>query len=244
MVLWYVTAGADWDDIGRLSQGWGNAYEIALARQFVATLDQSEGKSTKATRRLRRLYWEIKAEGDQASKLATSLRELWAKHPVLGLTATEGIPTTPKAPSLACRLEISTHGVEAKLAASHPSGSESIPVGTFKIKATDEILASAQTWRRHCRAVTRTTCSHPALARAQEKGKESFRVKIINASPMMLNGLVLGGPKPIDDTPPAVLVGLSIPPLKSLTIGASPDLVKRLHLKEGTRVLATDLSGL
>ena len=28
MVLWYVTAGADWDDVGRLSQGWGNAHEI------------------------------------------------------------------------------------------------------------------------------------------------------------------------------------------------------------------------
>ena len=48
MVLWYVTAGADWDDVGRLSQGWGNASEIALARRFVADLSTSEEPSSAA----------------------------------------------------------------------------------------------------------------------------------------------------------------------------------------------------
>ena len=43
MVLWYVTAGADWTDIGRLCQGWGNAHEIALARRFVSGMVQSDG---------------------------------------------------------------------------------------------------------------------------------------------------------------------------------------------------------
>ena len=42
MVLWYVTAGAGWDDIGRLCQGWGNAHEIALAKEFVASLEKGE----------------------------------------------------------------------------------------------------------------------------------------------------------------------------------------------------------
>ena len=45
MVIWYVTAGAGWDDIGRLSQGWGNASEIALAHRFVARLARSDEHS-------------------------------------------------------------------------------------------------------------------------------------------------------------------------------------------------------
>ena len=45
MVIWYVTAGAGWDDIGRLSAGWGNASEIALARRFVSSLGQDDDPS-------------------------------------------------------------------------------------------------------------------------------------------------------------------------------------------------------
>jgi hypothetical protein len=35
-----------------------------------------------------------------------------------------------------------------------------------------------------------------------------------------------------------------VPPLKSLTVSAAPEMVKRLRLKDGVRVLAADLSGL
>src|SRR5262249_12741860 len=62
MVLWYVTAGADWDDVGRLSQGWGNAHEIALARRFVAELEQPQAKSPGHDPGL--FYWSIQAEGE------------------------------------------------------------------------------------------------------------------------------------------------------------------------------------
>ena len=73
MVMWYVTAGADWDDVGRLSQGWGNASEIALARRFVADLSTSEeppsadkGESTSVLKPdPGTLYWSIKGEADR-----------------------------------------------------------------------------------------------------------------------------------------------------------------------------------
>ncbi len=78
----------------------------------------------------------------------------------------------------------------------------------------------------------------------RDKGKETFRIKIINGSPLILNGLALEGPKTSADDPPSVLAGLSLPPLKSLTVGASAEMVKRLRLKDGVRVLAADLSGL
>jgi hypothetical protein len=76
------------------------------------------------------------------------------------------------------------------------------------------------------------------------KGKDSFRIKIVNDSPLILNGLALGGAKVGVDNPPSVLAGLSLPPLKSLTVPASPEMFERLHLKDGVRVFAVDLSGL
>lgn len=116
MVLWYVTTRADWDDVGRLSKGWGNASEIALARRFVANLG--------------------------------------------------------------------------------------------------------------------------------EERKPSSQTKIINDSPLILNGVAIDGTKAARDHAPSVLAGLSLPPLKTLTVPATVDAVKRLGLKEGARVVATDLSGL
>jgi hypothetical protein len=75
-------------------------------------------------------------------------------------------------------------------------------------------------------------------------GKESFRVKIINDSPLILNGLAIGESRHETDDPPSVLAGLSLPPLKSLTVPATADVVHQLRLKEGMRVVAADLSGL
>jgi len=62
---------------------------------------------------------------------------------------------------------------------------------------------------------------------------------------LILNGLALGGPKAGDeDHAPSTLAGLSIPPLKCLTVPATGDMVSRLHLKDGMSVFAADLSGL
>ncbi len=112
MVLWYVTSGADWEDVGRLSQGWGNAHELALARRFVAGLEKTEGTRSQADPGL--LCWEIKAEGDGPRELADGLRALWAKYPVLGLTAKEGVPDSPKGPALACRIAVTDAAVDVQ----------------------------------------------------------------------------------------------------------------------------------
>ena len=76
------------------------------------------------------------------------------------------------------------------------------------------------------------------------KHKDSFRIKIVNESPLILNGLALGGVEAGADRPPSVLAGVCLPPLKSMTVPATAEMVGRLHLDEGLRVLAVDLSGL
>jgi hypothetical protein len=75
-------------------------------------------------------------------------------------------------------------------------------------------------------------------------GRESFRIKILNESPMVINGLALGGVEVTENNPPAVLSGMSLPPLKSLTVPATPEVVSRLQLKESLKVYAVDLSGI
>ncbi len=76
------------------------------------------------------------------------------------------------------------------------------------------------------------------------KGKETYRIKIVNESPMILNGLALAGSRRPGRDAAVGPGGSVLPPLKSLTVPASSEMVERLHLKEGGHVLAADLSGL
>jgi hypothetical protein len=60
-------------------------------------------------------------------------------------------------------------------------------------------------------------------------------VRIANASPFILNGLVLARSDGASQAPPTALAGLSLPPRKALTVPASAEMVERLHLKDGVR---------
>ena len=150
-----------------------------------------------------------------------------------------------------------------KLTASHPSGSDWIPLGKSRIKLADVCAAEdsltddtelTDEQRRERESVRLGDAVAEAmvarLVRVQlsrgprVKGKESFRIKIVNESPMILNGLALGGSEIKADSPPSILLGMSLPPLKSLTVPATAEVVARLNLKEGSRVVAVDLSGL
>ena len=76
------------------------------------------------------------------------------------------------------------------------------------------------------------------------KGKETYRIRIDNASPLVLDGLTLAGSAPDPTEKPSLLLGISLPPRKSLAVPASAEVVNRLRLKQGVRVQAVDLSGL
>ena len=78
----------------------------------------------------------------------------------------------------------------------------------------------------------------------REKGKLTYRLRIDNASPMLLNGVAALGMESGKDEEPRVLSGVSIPPRRSLTVPASEEVVKKLGLKHGVRIVALDLSGL
>jgi hypothetical protein len=270
MVLWYVTAGASWEDVGRLSQGWGNAHELALARQFVAELDATDLVNAKKNTSgfptdHGTFYREVKADGEKATPIGETLRTLWGKAPVLGLTAKEGVPERPKGPALACRLEILDTLASVRLFESHPSGTDWVALGDFRIKlvslaayqeplteATAELTGDAKLKAEAAavgdavaeRIVARLVRVQVMRGPRDKAGKETCRIKIYNASPLILNGLALGGSDAPSNVQPTVLVGISLPPLKTLTVPTSADVVQRLKLKQGVRVLAADLSAL
>jgi hypothetical protein len=261
MVLWYVTAGADWDDVGRLAQGWGNAYEVSLAREFVANLSRGEGPPASAQQDPGNLYWEIKVDGDGSAQTTNDFRALWKKHSVLGLTAKEGVPTKPMKPALACWIEVSSHAVTVNLCVSHSSGTEWVNIDRFQLKrpkAPKESEAPSKSAVADSSVNQDTVLLADAVAEAMltrlvrvqlnpgpvVKTKKTYQIKIVNESPMILNGVALAGAATPANLDPTVLQGLSVPPLKSLTLPASAEAVNRLNFKKNLRAVAADLSGL
>ena len=88
------------------------------------------------------------------------------------------------------------------------------------------------------------------LVRAQvSKGKrvegvQTYKLRVDNASPLLLNGLAVTGPEPGPEAAPSVLAGFSLPPRRSITFTITGDAVDRLGLESGVKVVAADLSGL
>ena len=77
------------------------------------------------------------------------------------------------------------------------------------------------------------------------KGKPFYKVRIDNASPLILNGLaILGEGKTRVETTPKVLSGISISPRKSMTVPVPGEIVDNYGLRKGVHVIAADLSGL
>ena len=114
----------------------------------------------------------------------------------------------------------------------------SIGVGGLFLVGLSLHAAAPKTSKHHAIAVKHTTgdatrdhvpATDAAPAPALTKEAEAARLGDADAG---------------NDAIPSVLAGLSLPPLKSLKVPASAEMVERLHLKDGVRVLAANLSGL
>ena len=76
------------------------------------------------------------------------------------------------------------------------------------------------------------------------KGQDVYKVRIDNASPLVLNGVAVLGNEAKTGELPKVLSGISVSPGKSMTVPATSEMVEQLGLRRGLRVIAADLSGL
>jgi len=245
LVMWNVSGGMGWDEIEKASKGWANAHELTLAKNFVSRLEALPKDETGV------LVYEVKGSGAVSDALAKELSGLLKNTPVLGLKAEAGVPERPETPAVACRIVVggtetapeatvflatSDGGANAWQAA----GKFTLPVTLEKGKPQAEKFADALADGLLGRLV-RVQLSKAGVV----KGKTLYKIRIDNASPLILNGLaILGEGKTKVETTPKVLSALSVSPRKSLTVPATSDMVDSFGLRKGLRAVAADLSGL
>ena len=240
MAMWNVAQGYDWDTIARLAKPWGNHYELTLAREFV------DGLSERQDAEPGRLFFEGAAADDAARGRADEVTAALKDKMVIGLRATEGVPSAPEEPAVGCKVRLNGEEAVVQVAATGKLGRKWVPFGKFTVptaksgeefdpKAFGDALAGGVLDR-----LVRATLSHGP----REKGKPTYRIKVENASPLILNGLAIAGAAENEADAPRRLAGLGVPPRRALTVPASAQVVETLGLKDGVRIVAADLSGL
>jgi hypothetical protein len=244
LVMWSVAGKLDWETIARLSKKSANAHELSLAREFVAKLDTlPEGESGA-------LLCEIRGADEGLSALAAELNQRIEGQFVLGLPVKATIPSRPAAPGVACKVQLkgTAEAPEAQVQVAISDGAVTawVPVGKFTLpverkdgKVEGEKLADSLAEGILSRLVSAQLSKGPMV-----KGKQTYKIRIDNASPLLLNGLAVQGTLSTPNDPPKVLAGISIPPRKNMTVPATGEMVEQLGLKKGIRILAADLSGL
>jgi hypothetical protein len=245
LVMWSVSGGMGWDQIAEASRGWANAHELSLARSFVAQLGSLPKDDTGV------LLYEVKGSGPAGDALARELSTLLKDRPVLGLNAKAGVPDRPEGPAVACRIVVTGDAkpeATVNVATTDGDAASWVAVGKFALPVSvkdgqpeaakfADALAEGLLGRLVRAQVSRTG--------SMVKGKALYKLRIDNASPLILNGLaVLGAGKTKVEATPKVFAGISISPRKSMTLPVTGDVVDQLGLRKEIRVIAADLSGL
>src|SRR5262249_28675894 len=198
--------------------------------------------------------------GDTKDQLPVmrALIQLFSGKSLFGLKIRPGIPQTPMGPSMACRVNLVGEWPRVKAVVTvttsggnhtwTPAGQVEGPLpqgvsGRMQAGAFADAIAEAGLGRA-VKGELIDGSPGPGEAERRGEGEGPYWIRIENDSPLILNGLILAGAGPSrKGGRPMFLVGLCIPPRKSLTIPAADDLVERLGLRRGVRILAADLSG-
>ena len=251
LVLWHVGAGLDWSHLEQLSHRWANPSEQALARRFVAQLDAAASAATPAGSGT--LDIDLGAAGPESEPLAAQLRGLLDGRSMLGLTVrVRPSPLEPpQGPALACRARIDRETVLVRVLTTDETGNAWREAGKFSL-ALGDANATVKGTERSPAAIA-DALAEGMLARLvrvaltegpRVKGRQTYKIRIDNGSPLVLDGLALAPSAADPEANPSLLLGISLPPMKSLAVPVSAEVVERLKLKRGARVLSADLSGL
>jgi len=246
LIMWRVSAKLEWDAIAELSKKWANPSELSLARDFVEKLDKlPEGESGA-------LLCEITGAGDAQSAIAAELSKLLDGQYLLGLPVKMTVPARPDGPSVACKVVVQgtaeTPEAQVQVAKSDGNATSWVAVGKFTLpvelkdaKVQGAPFADALAEGILSRIVRAQLSKGPMV-----KGKQTYKIRIDNASPLLLNGLAIQGTVTTAEEKPKVLAGISLPPARNMTVPATSEVVTQfgLRLNSGVRVIAADLSGL
>lgn len=145
-------------------------------------------------------------------------------------------------PSLAVRIRVDAEEVVLQLASSDDTCTRWIPVS--KVTIATEKLSATQLVDKIAEGLLVRLTDIKLVAGKKVKGKATYTLKIENASPLILNGLSIGGKTTGEDAKPSSLAGFGIPPHRTVSFPITAELVDQLKLKAGVRPVAADLSGL
>ncbi len=245
LVLWNVAGRLDWGLIAQASGGWANPQELALARQFVERLDSlPEGESGQ-------LFVEVAALEAGHEALAGEMSQLLGTRLILGLRAASGVPSKPSGPSVGCKVQLVGEGghPEALVRVAESDGHRewktmgkfSLPVpldsaGKPDMAAFGDKLAEG--------ILTRLVRVKLIKGRKSLEGLTTYTVQVDNASPLILNGVSMIGSLAKPSEPPRYLLGVALPPQRSLQFPISPGTVEANGLKKGLHLVGLDLSAL
>jgi len=241
LVMWRVSAGLDWDTISQLSEKWANDYELTLAMDFVDHLETLPQAETG------RILLQVTGSDTASEATAAEMGKAIQGITLLGLQVQVGeIPEQPEAPSVACRVRLTATDAMVQVASSDKSaknwgllGKFSLPTAAVKGKIDTVKFVDGLAEGILNRLVRTQLTRGP-----REKGKETFKLRIDNASPLILNGLAVLGTENKDDVIPRVLSGIALSPRRTMSVPASEEVVKTMGLKKGIKLVAIDLSGL
>jgi hypothetical protein len=241
LVMWRVAAGLDWETISQLSEKWANNYELTLAQDFVKHLDTlPEGETG-------RVLLQVTGSDTATEATAAEVGKAIQGITLLGLQAQVGeIPSSPEGPAVACRVRLTATDAMVQVASSNATADSWVPFGKFSLPAAavkgklDTVKFVDGLAEGILNRLVRTQLSRGP----REKGKETFKVRIDNASPLILNGVAVLGTENKDDVIPRVLSGIALSPRRTMTVPASEEVVKTMGLKKGMKLVAIDLSGL
>ncbi len=192
------------------------------------------------------ICYELTSRRDESDAMLKDLRKILAESAIVGLRTCDGIPASPSHPCLACRLRLDESLVQVQLSVSDDAGTAWKPVAKFTVN-----LKSKEGQDRSAIEVI-DQLSERILGRVigvqlvakSVRGKKKYAIQINNASPLVLNSIALMGPSADEKTPPTVMLGLSVPPHRTLTLPASEDAVERLGLSKGVKPIAARLGDL
>jgi hypothetical protein len=244
LVLWNLIYKLDWTTIGQLSRKWANPHELSLARQFVDRITRPESELSPVGPAT--LYVQVQGDDPMAEALEGAL----AGTRTLGMDVELDAPAAPEGPALAClvRFHDAPAGSDDRDASvliysSDPNASRWAAVGKFSLPvaadATGETLADALAEGIISRLVRAQVTKGKKV-----KDEQTYKLRIDNAAPLLLNGLALTGSDLGIESEPSMLAGFSLPPRRSMTFTITGEAVERLNLENGAKVIAADLSGL
>jgi len=257
MVLWGV-AGMSWNDVARLSSGWANAHELALAKQLVNELDAKSATAGDTGR----LLVEVSAKDDTQAATATELKGMFRDLIMLGLAVESAVPDKPTGPAVACKVQVqgTAEKPEAlvQVATTDATGLGWSPTGKFTLPLTRDEAGKIKgaafgdaLAEELLKRLVKVVVVKPAPASSglipkspKERDKTAYTIRIDNYSPLMLNGIALTGAGAKESEPLKVLAGISLSPRRSLALPVSADSAESFGLKAGVKVMALDLSGL